>query len=565
MKEPQAVMAAGRADNSSMEPHRVYADMMLHAVNEDPQFSMPRRPRLHAGVVAVPFERGLLLEGTAERRVFGGAAARSLLPRLLPLLDGTRTLADLIGVIGADRADDVSAALALLYTSGHVQEADTDLGLPAGVSTGAAETVGRLLDTTRVWPNVESAFHALHNAPALIVDTGRPAARLASLLAASGDEVRSIPIDHTPDTGQFIIVASSGEEDTDLLDALDRRSAEAGATWLRLHHRNGILEMGPLFDRRHTPCFACFLAARGTGDREDVAADGDIFDDLAWAMAAGEVFNQRARIGTSLASTALATIDLRRWTARQESFARRPECERCGRSKLGGTATPAFIYDQGVAFPPRDKISPKGHQVHYRMDNLMIQHDHRSYDSSPKISLPVVEPAAVAGRAGRLDVETLGALLRGAFGLKPEPHNPQVRRYAPTGGNLGSPQAFLIVNDVAGIAAGRYYYNPFEHCLSVLGEEPDPVERDAAVVVSIHSALSRVAHKYQQLAFRICCLDAGVACAQLEAIAADAGIRASILDAWDDDELLSAFDLSREGNPVTAVVTLHQSDTEAAR
>ncbi|MGR6919182.1 hypothetical protein ACU635_33460 [[Actinomadura] parvosata] len=284
--------------------------------------SLPRKPKLHPGLAAVPYEHGLVLEGTAQRRSFGGKAARTFLPRLLPLLDGTRTREDLAAELGHG----TEQALQLLHTTGHLQDGDGDPELPQGVPLDVAQAVGRALGTSGTWPNPEAAFQAMHTSPALIVDSGSPAARVADLLTGSGDRVTTIPAEHVPGDGAFVVVVSEGEEDTDVLERLDAACFDRGVVWLRIRLAGQTLRLGPCFDRRFTPCVGCFRAAA-----DEPAAgppDADLAE-LGWAIAAGEIFHRRAGIGTPLAAGVVSVFDLRAWSSHQYLVPKRAGCRRC--------------------------------------------------------------------------------------------------------------------------------------------------------------------------------------------------------------------------------------------
>jgi hypothetical protein len=51
------------------------------------------RPQVRSGLAVVPAPHGLIVEGSTRRHLLTGRAATEVLPRLLPLLDGTRDLA----------------------------------------------------------------------------------------------------------------------------------------------------------------------------------------------------------------------------------------------------------------------------------------------------------------------------------------------------------------------------------------------------------------------------------------------------------------------------------------
>ena len=62
----------------------VTAEAMARAVQFDPQFAMPARPRFPRELVVVPLPDGLLVEGTDDQQVLRGQATRTLLPSADP-------------------------------------------------------------------------------------------------------------------------------------------------------------------------------------------------------------------------------------------------------------------------------------------------------------------------------------------------------------------------------------------------------------------------------------------------------------------------------------------------
>ncbi|MFB9474262.1 hypothetical protein ACFFR3_32625 [Nonomuraea salmonea] len=289
---------------------------------------LPRKPKLHPGLCAVPYERGLVLEGTAQPRSFDGKAARTFLPRLLPLLDGSRTHADLARDLGAGTEQAVTAALRLLHSTGHLQEGDDDPEPPPGVPAGAAQALGRMLGADPAWPNVAAAYRAMHASPAFIVDTGPPAARVADLLAASGDRVTLVAPGSVP-AAQSYVVGPAGETERDLLERFDVACFEHGLTWTWAWYAGGTLRLCR-FDRRLTPCLACVRSAAHVPPAGGSGPDPSEAADLAWALVAGEILHQRARIGAPLPPGTITTFDLRAWSSHQDVVARRGDCERCG-------------------------------------------------------------------------------------------------------------------------------------------------------------------------------------------------------------------------------------------
>jgi SagB-type dehydrogenase family enzyme len=226
------------------------------------------------------------------------------------------------------------------------------------------------------------------------------------------------------------------------------------------------------------------------------------------------------------------------------------------------------VYEQAVAFPPREWLNPKEHQAHYRPANAALQRYNKEYPAAPRIALNGGKPGAEPG----LTSTDLSALLLRTAGLRDHPSaDPgQVSRWAPTGGNLGSVQAYVLALDVAGLSPGWYYYQRGDHSLARIralsttdgvAAAVCPVlapDRPAALIV-LTGALGVVAAKYHDFAYRLLCLDAGVALAQLAALADEYGLSTRFADRWDDTALGAALRLDANANaePVTAVVALN--------
>jgi SagB-type dehydrogenase family enzyme len=180
------------------------------------------------------------------------------------------------------------------------------------------------------------------------------------------------------------------------------------------------------------------------------------------------------------------------------------------------------------------------------------------------------------GAAPGLTVADLSTLLRHTAGLRdPEPSAApgQVSRWAPTGGNLGSVQAYLLALDVAGLDPGWYFYQRGDHSLARIRAVsavddvaatvcPVLASRPMAALVVLTGALGVLAEKYHDFAYRLMCLDAGVALAQLAALADEHGLTAEFADRWDDTALSEALRVDADGEPVTAVIALDRRNDD---
>src|SRR5262249_1568129 len=152
---------------------QVRADFMGRIVDADPQLEMPERPRFSQALVAIPWPGGLLVDGTDERQVLRGRATQVLLPRLLPLLDGTRSITQLQQQMPDVPTAAIHNAVALLFTRGLLEDAAAD---PEGEFDDTnGETLSffnRHVDVTRVNRSGKQALARLKASEVIVIARG---------------------------------------------------------------------------------------------------------------------------------------------------------------------------------------------------------------------------------------------------------------------------------------------------------------------------------------------------------------------------------------------------------
>ncbi|MFC7479476.1 hypothetical protein ACFQX7_04655 [Luedemannella flava] len=269
-----------------MSDGQLSAAAMARVVATDPQFTVPVRPCLVPGLVRVALDDGLAFVGTGSRQtVLRGRSATTLLPRLLPALDGTRTVAELASTLPDVTEADLRACVSVLYVSGVLQEG------PAGPSAGPLlDHLGRHLDTTRVNRSRHEAAERLTGTRVLVAGPEPLATRLRAELVGSGVDAHAWT---APAEGDLVVAVDDG--DAGALADLDLACARVGASWLRTAVGDRTVELGPMFNARYTCCYGCFAAdgPRSTGrpSPDRVAA---------WAaLATTEVVHLLSRVGTA--------------------------------------------------------------------------------------------------------------------------------------------------------------------------------------------------------------------------------------------------------------------------
>jgi bacteriocin biosynthesis cyclodehydratase domain-containing protein len=230
---------------------------------------IPSRPALVGWCRVVEDGSRLLVEHGGTVVTFEGRAVRALLPSLLPLLDGTRTLDALAAALGPPVEPAVVRALALLAEHGLL--VDGDAGPPDDTPrTAAASYVAAV--TRRTTPADASA--ALGEARVVVLGSGTGADAAAVQLQAAGfAHVERGPIDGSGDADAFV-VASPCADELESLASLNRRRLDEDGAWMQVLPYDGRhLVVGPLFLPEASACRACYVTRRGacSGYEDDYA------------------------------------------------------------------------------------------------------------------------------------------------------------------------------------------------------------------------------------------------------------------------------------------------------
>lgn len=203
-----------------------------------PAAKLPDRPRLAPGHRVVRDRGRCLVEKGGTVVTLEGRATERFLPKLLTLLDGTRTLDELAAELGDPAAPAVEHALSLLATHRLLVDGDDDLG---------------------------EADERLAQATVTVAGSGAGADEVARVLARAGvGEVTVRPLDAGPEGDTFVVAVPSPAE-VALLDARNRLALEQRAPWLQLLPFDGrFVVVGPLYLPDESPCRTCFVARRAS-------------------------------------------------------------------------------------------------------------------------------------------------------------------------------------------------------------------------------------------------------------------------------------------------------------
>ncbi len=209
---------------------------------------VPIRPLLAPWYRLVGDGDRLLLEHARSVVVLEGAATRAFLPRLLPLLDGTRTLDELADRIGPAVRPAVEGAVELL--------AEHDLLLEGPDAPEDLRSPAHAVAATFALTPAEAA-ERLAAARVGVVGSAPGGAEVARLLHAAGvAEVRRLSWRGGREVD--LAVVAPGREEVDALPGWNLLALERGIRWLPVRPFDGLIAaVGPLVVPGESSCHEC--------------------------------------------------------------------------------------------------------------------------------------------------------------------------------------------------------------------------------------------------------------------------------------------------------------------
>lgn len=211
--------------------------------------AIPEQPLLKPWYRLLELPDGLLLEHGRAVVSFSGRAATLLLPRLLPLLDGSRTEREIVGAVGSRVAPAVRNALELLADHGLLAE-----GPPA--AAGRTARAACYLAQLSAEAPAEIA-RRLGEARVHVEGDGELVRAVERLLRRSG--VRRAG----PKERAGLVLTAAEVEGAAVLERRNARAIEDGVPWLPLGCFDGRSAcVGPLIVPDETACYRCLALRR---------------------------------------------------------------------------------------------------------------------------------------------------------------------------------------------------------------------------------------------------------------------------------------------------------------
>ncbi len=188
-----------------------------------------------------------------------GRAGALLLPVLLPLLDGTRTLDEIVEVLGEPARPAVDAALEQMDEHGLLLDGPP---LPDETPVPVSGTAGLFAALQPVEATLGDLPGMLASRCVAVVGSGPAAVEVTRLLRQSGVEVRR---DETISSGVDLVVCAPAPAELPALGDWNQEALVAGQAWLQVLPFDGrYAAIGPLYLSDDTACFECFRLRRAS-------------------------------------------------------------------------------------------------------------------------------------------------------------------------------------------------------------------------------------------------------------------------------------------------------------
>lgn len=218
---------------------------------------LPRLPYLAPWYRLVRLPGKVVLEHGQRVVALRGRAVSRLVPALLPLLDGSRTLDEIVAVLGEPARPAVENVLAALSQRSLLVEGPP---VPDTEPQPFAEAATLLASLQPVGRRIADTAAALRGCAVALAGRSPLAAELARLLRRSGVDVQ---LGDGPVAGVDLTVCAPARGELSLLRAWNEQALESSLPWLQVLPFDGrYAAVGPLYLPGDTCCYECFRLRR---------------------------------------------------------------------------------------------------------------------------------------------------------------------------------------------------------------------------------------------------------------------------------------------------------------
>jgi bacteriocin biosynthesis cyclodehydratase domain-containing protein len=512
--------------------------------------------RLCQGLVVTATDAGLLIVGGGRRQLFTGSAARDLLPRLVPLLDGEYNPEAICAAADCTPAE-LSQVLTALDGCGLIEggvSAGRDASRP--VLGHVAAYLSRTVRTTGVHRSSGDLRVVLSDAAVLVVSAdGTADSVVADLLengvgeASAADRAERAAAWRPQLGGRYqravVVVRDDSAEHDQLAEAISALDG-TGTPVLRVAGRGPDLEIGPLFCGDLTACFECFRTAwqlsRGhpaahTGVAGPPATEAAVAAGILSGLVTAEILAVLAHLTRPASAGAFARMSLPDCSYERWPVVPAAGCVACGLQALD-EVPPAEVYEHALELPAISvsrapaSIREASFQAACQRPRILVS------PYSPRAAMAAARPTPAQSSdlaCGRpaIDPRVIGTLLRDMAAAQ--------EKWTTSG--YGALDVYVVTDvPVVGVLASILKYDPTDDEFFAVRADLIPADRwlsetdlgaaAAGWVIILAGALARMPGGENDAAFRTLHLEAGCAIVQLAESCAREDLTIRLASAW---------------------------------
>jgi len=532
--------------------------------DEELRRQMPRYPRLASSLKVTPYKKGLALYGGKSFEVFEGFGIRQNLSSLIPLLDGSRTIDELKNNNSGISEPDVLDLLANLFICGLLRE-----GRFQETSSESLIYIDRLCGNTGLIQSGEQGLEKLKAANIVVYAPKVFHDKIKLLYHSSFRQLTLIDkfdINLLSSTDFLLVITDQSDTKNDPC-SIFKLANERKIVAMNIELAGENARFGPMVLPQRSASYACYRQSFEPlcSDKLDnnaakywvslamhsmtliisgVSTPSNInsITDYQWDR------NRQANI--------LSTVPrLHGWNADGKAYSLNLKPDINGYD--------IWKYYCGVALQTFDYYAPNSYHMHYKSKNIKSM-----YERPPALYTPQkmkLHVSTMSADSSELCLQHVANLLVYSAGYGTRDGLKQ--RYAPTGGNLGSTLAMIIVNDVKGIETGIYWFDSYTgHLekinnidLKQLNQVLDVDESSPMIIVSLAN-IFKVARKYSSFSYNICWYDSGVMYAYLKSLCDSMQLDIDNHSIPDQENILGAFKLPSSNLLVTGIMSVRLTE-----
>jgi len=537
-----------------------------------------RTLRLRNDLVILPVEGGLLIDRGADLELVKGVLSETLLPVLLPRLDGTKSIVDLARELPDIPENHLLDAVDILNSHDLLVENDST----NAIEFCSTQTYLNLYD----WRIAQEPWDSERNAELIpaskrleqaaieisIANGTNPlfAHSLCALLERSG--VGIIKISHHDPRFRHVDQIAQLRLSWQNLD--QTRSDTPVSMYVGVGSAPSSILVGPVIRTKQDGCAAC--CDRGYKKSESLEPnDLPTRHNFIASLVAWEVIDVLLQSPSALNRNRVREYDMESVVATLRYF----PCHQLVIPNTDSQDEHFLQWDENIdtASAYNDRI---GEERYYQPDinplrNMTAANRMPELTVGRRYDLPrdQCDLSTVASRlllsktiprAKSATIRSLSAVCCFGAGIR-DSDTSILRRWIPSAGNLGSVRVHLLTGGLDNLEQGLYSYDALSHSL---------IDRRARLSSSVSNLAQMltgkqlsnqqgifiltarrdiVASKYKEFSYKLCNLDAGVAVAQFGLVCAALGLCKRIVPSWPDEYLARELNLQKGSSLITAV------------